>query len=222
MNRYGTKGIYFINDNFSLRKKETFELCNLMIKNKFDLEWVCDTRVDLVNQELLEAMSKAGCKTIWFGVESGSQKILQRIGRNTTLEQIETAFKLCRKNGIQIACSFMLGLPDETLKDMEASLKFAKKLEPDWCQFNIFIAYPDSKLYQELLETKNYTRLDEFLLSVKTDEFDYNSLVGIQRRFLREFHRSPKQIMKRVKREGPLNFVKRRLKPGAVDNAGMA
>ena len=88
------------------------------------------------------------------------------------LEQIENAFKLCRKNGIQTACSFMLGLPGETLKDMELSLKFAKKLEPDWCQFNIFIGCPDSKLYQEVLESKNYDRIDDFLFTVKTDEFD--------------------------------------------------
>ena len=70
----------------------------------------------------------------------------------------------------------MLGLPDETLADMEVSLKFAKKLDPDYCQFNIFIAYPDSKLYNELLENGKYTKLDEYLLSVKTDEYDYDSL----------------------------------------------
>jgi radical SAM superfamily enzyme YgiQ (UPF0313 family) len=220
--RYGTKGIYFINDNFTLRKKETLELCNLMVKEKLDLEWVCDTRVDLVNQELLEAMSKAGCKTIWFGVESGSQRILQRIGRNTTLEQIETAFKLCRKNGMQTACSFMLGVPDETLKEMEASLKFAKKLDPDWCIFNIFIANPDSRLYQEVLDSKNYTQLDDFLLAVKTKEWDYDSLLGVQRRFFRDFHRSPKQIMKRIRREGVANFAKRRLNPGAHQTVGAA
>ncbi len=221
-NRYGTKGIYFINDNFTLRKKETTELCNLMIENKLDLEWVCDTRVDLVNEELLALMSKAGCKTIWFGVESASSKILQRIGRNTTPHQVEEAFKLCKKNNIKVACSFMLGLPDETIKDMEASLKFAKKLDSDWCQFNIFIAYPDSKLYQELLETGKYTKLDDFLLSVKTDEFDYNSLLAVQRRFFKEFHMTPKQIMKRVKREGVWNFAKRRLHPNAQKNAGIA
>ena len=221
-NRYGTKGIYFINDNFTLRKKETAELCNLMIENKLDLEWVCDTRVDLVNDELLALMNKAGCKTIWFGVESGSTRILKRIGRNTTPEQVETAFKLCRKNNIKTACSFMLGLPDETLKDMETSLKFAKKLSPDWCQFNTFIAYPDSKLYNELLEKGNYIKLDEFLLSVKTDEFDYNSLMAIQRRFFKEFHMTPKQIMKRVKREGALNFAKRRLMGGTKKSNGIA
>jgi radical SAM superfamily enzyme YgiQ (UPF0313 family) len=220
--RYGTKGIYFINDNFTLRKKETLELCNLMIKEKLDLEWVCDTRVDLVNQALLEAMSKAGCKTIWFGVESGSERILQRIGRNTTLEQIETAFKLCRKNGMQTACSFMLGVPDETLEEMEVSLKFAKKLDPDWCIFNIFIANPDSRLYQEVLDSKNYTQLDDFLLAVKTKEWDYDSLLAVQRRFFRDFHRSPKQIMKRIRREGVMNFAKRRLNPGAHQNVGVA
>jgi anaerobic magnesium-protoporphyrin IX monomethyl ester cyclase len=220
--RYGTKGIYFINDNFTLRKKETAELCNLILENKLDLEWVCDTRVDLINNELLSLMSKAGCKTIWFGVESASQKILQRIGRNTTPQEVETAFKICRKNGIKTACSFMLGLPDETLKDMEDSLKFAKKLNPDWCQFNTFIAYPDSRLYNELIEKGNYVKLDEFLLSVKTDEFDYDSLMMVQRRFFKEFHMTPKQILKRIRREGAVNFAKRRLMGGARKNTGIA
>ena len=68
MTKYGTKGIYFINDNFTLRKKQTIELCKLLIDNKIDLEWVCDTRVDLVDDELLALMHNAGCKVIWFGV----------------------------------------------------------------------------------------------------------------------------------------------------------
>src|SRR5665648_319506 len=167
-------------------------------------------------------MSKAGCKVIWFGVESGSQKVLQRIGRNTTPEQVQTAFKLCKKHGIKTACSFMLGLPDETLADMEVSLKFAKKLDPDYCQFNIFIAYPDSKLYKELLENGNYTQLDEYLLSVKTAEYDFDSLTAVQRRFFKEFHMAPRQIYKRAKREGILNFIKSRLMHGTRKASGMA
>ena len=220
--KYGTKGIYFINDNFTLRKKETAELCTLMIENKLDLEWVCDTRVDLVNNELLALMNKAGCKTIWFGVESASLRILQCIGRNTTPQQVETAFKLAKKNNIKTACSFMLGLPDETLADMEASLKFAKKLNPDWCQFNTFIAYPDSRLYNELLERGNYVKLDDYLLAVKSDEYDYESLMAVQRRFFKEFHMTLRQILKRVRREGALSFAKRRLMGGTKKTAGVA
>jgi len=220
--RYGTRGIYFINDNFTLRKEATTELCKLMIEQKLDLEWVCDTRVDLVNDELLALMSKAGCKTIWFGVESASPRVLKRIGRNTTPEQVQAAFKLCKKHSIKTACSFMLGLPDETLADMEASLKFAKKLNPDWCQFNTFIAYPDSKLYNELLESGKYIKLDEFLLSVKSDEYSYEQLQDLQRRFFKEFHMTPRQILKRVHREGAWNFAKRRLMGGTRKASGVA
>jgi radical SAM superfamily enzyme YgiQ (UPF0313 family) len=220
--RYGTRGIYFINDNFTLRKEATVELCNLMLEKKLDLEWVCDTRVDLVSNELLGLMSRAGCKTIWFGVESASPRVLKRIGRNTTPEQVEAAFKLCKKHGIKTACSFMLGLPDETLADMEASLKFAKKLNPDWCQFNTFIAYPDSKLYNELLESGKYTKLDEFLLAVKSDEYTYEQLQDLQRRFFKEFHMAPRQILKRIRREGAWNFAKRRLMGGTRKASGVA
>ncbi len=116
----------------------------------------------------------------------------------------------------------MLGVPDETLEDMEASLKFAKKLNPDWCLFNVFIANPDSKLYQEVLESKKYEKLDEFLLAVKTEEYNFNSLLAVQRRFFREFNMTPKQIMKRIRREGVVNFAKRRLNPKAPKRVGIA
>jgi hypothetical protein len=73
-----------------------------------------------------------------------------------------------------------------------------------------------------MLEKNIYTRLDDFLLSVKTDEFDYNALLAIQKQFFKHFHRSPKRIIRRIRREGILNFAKRRLNPSAVDSAGMA
>jgi anaerobic magnesium-protoporphyrin IX monomethyl ester cyclase len=222
MTKYGTKGIYFINDNFTLNKERTKQLCNLMIEKKLNLEWVCDTRVDLIDEELLSLMSKAGCKVIWFGVESGSEKVLKSIGRNTKPEQVQTAFKLCKKHGIKTACSFMIGLPNEILADMEVSLKFAKKLNPDFCMFNIFIAYPDSRLYNEMLQSGKYTQLDDYLISVKTDEYDFDSLKVVQWRFFKRFHMTPSQILKRVKREGPVTFAKRRLTGGVRKANGTA
>jgi hypothetical protein len=105
---------------------------------------------------------------------------------------------------------------------LEATRKFADKLDPDWCQFNVFIAYPDSSLYQELLQKGTYDRLDEFLLTVKTEDFDYNSLMAIQRRFFRGHNGAPKRVLRRIRREGILNFLKRRLRSGSGVNAGMA
>jgi radical SAM superfamily enzyme YgiQ (UPF0313 family) len=222
VDKFGTRGIYFINDNFTIKKKETEQLCDLLRKGGLDLEWVCDTRTDLVNRELLEKMKAAGCKAIWFGVESGSPRILKRINRTITIEQTENAFRLCKHVGIRVACSFMMGFPDETREDLEATRKFADKLDPDWCQFNVFIAYPDSSLYQEILQSGAYDRLDEFLLTVKNDDFDYNRLMEIQRRFFREHNGAPKRVLRRIRREGVLNFVKRRLSSGSAEPGGIA
>jgi anaerobic magnesium-protoporphyrin IX monomethyl ester cyclase len=212
IDRFGSKGIYFINDNFTIRKKETIDLCEMMKKEKLDLQWICDTRADMLTQELLVKMREAGCRTIWFGVESGVQRILEKINKHISLEQVEQAFKMCRKEGIQVAASFMLGIPGETKADMEATFKFAQKLNPDLCQFNVFIAYPDSLLYEEILQSGKYEKLDEFLLAAKTEDFDYKNVMQIASRFHREFHRSPKRILYKVKREGPLPVMRKGFK----------
>jgi anaerobic magnesium-protoporphyrin IX monomethyl ester cyclase len=202
MTNFGTKGIYFINDNFTLRKKETSELCSLIRKNNLDIEWVCDTRVDLISRELLKEMKAAGCKTIWFGGESGSPRILKKLNKGVTLEQTEHALKLCREEGIQTACSFLLGIPSETAEDMEATFKFARKLDPDWCRFNIFVAVPGSALYKEVMQKGLYDRVEDFAAYVKTEEFNYESLLEVQRRFHRNFNRSPKRVLHKIRREG--------------------
>jgi anaerobic magnesium-protoporphyrin IX monomethyl ester cyclase len=209
MANYGTKGIYFINDNFTIRKKETAELCALIRKNKLDIEWVCDTRVDLISRDLLREMREAGCKTIWFGVESGSPRILNKINKGVTLEQTEHAFKLCREEGIQTACSFLLGIPGETADDMKASFKFARKLDPDWCRFNIFIAVPGSSLYEEIMQKGLYDRVEDYAAYVKTKDFDYDSLLKVQKRFHSTFEKSPKRILRKMRKEGVLTVLKK-------------
>jgi anaerobic magnesium-protoporphyrin IX monomethyl ester cyclase len=206
---YGTKGIYFINDNFTIRKKETSELCELIRKSGLDLEWVCDTRVDLVSRELLRKMRAAGCKTIWFGGESGSQRILDKVNKGVSLEETEKAFRICREEGIQTACSFLLGIPGEKVSEMEATFKFARKLDPDWCKFNIYVAVPGSSLYREVMEKGLYDRVEDFAAYVKTDEFNYESLLEIQGRFHRNFNRSPKRVLRKIRQEGFFSVLKK-------------
>jgi len=205
---FGTRGVYFVGDNFTINKKRTAELCRLMRKEKLDIEWVCDSRVDMVSRELLKEMKAAGCRTIWFGVESGSPRILEKLNKKVTMEQVTHTFRLCKEEGIHIACSFMLGLPGETIKDMEATFKFARKLDPDWCQFNVYVAVPGSALYNEVMENRLYDRVEDFVTYVKTDEFDYETVVKIQHRFHSTFNRSPKRILKKIRKEGLLTTIK--------------
>jgi len=210
---YGTKGIYFINDNFTIRKDETVEMCRLIREKKLDIEWACDTRVDMISPELLKEMKMAGCKTIWFGVESGSPRIRKKLNLGVTIEQTVDAFKLCRKEGIQTACSFLMGIPGETAEDMKATFKFGRKLDPDWCLFNIFIAVPGSILYEEIMEKGLYDRVEDFATYVKTEDFDYESLLKIQRRFHGSFNKSPKRILRKIRKDGLLNVAKTVLSP---------
>jgi radical SAM superfamily enzyme YgiQ (UPF0313 family) len=153
-------------------------------------------------------MKSAGCRTIWFGVESGSPHILEKLNKRISLQQVVQAFKLCREEGIQISSSFMLGIPGETVNDMKATFKFAKKLNPDWCHFNIFVAYPGSGLYDEVVEKGLYDRMEDFVAYVKTDDFNYDSVLKLQKQFHRDFHRSPRRILRKIRREGLLSILK--------------
>ena len=206
---YGIRGIYFVGDNFTINKKRTMELCELIKKSKLDVEWVCDTRADMISRELLQAMKEAGCRTIWFGVESGSPRILEKINKGITIEQTVQAFKLCREAGIRIASSFIMGIPGETLEDIEMTYKFAKKLDPDWAQFNVYIAVPGSGLYDEVMQKGLYDRKEGFLAYVKTDEFNYESLLAIQRRYQADMDLSPRRILRKMRREGFWTVMKK-------------
>lgn len=202
MTNFGTKGIYFINDNFTIKKQETLKLCQLLQQNNLGLEWVCDTRADLVSPELLHEMKTTGCKTIWFGVESGSPRVLKKINKGITVEQTERAFKMCRDEGIQTACSFMLGIPGETVDDMNISFKFARKLDPDFCRWNIYIAVPGSPMYDEVIQNHLYDQIEDYAAYVKTADFDYVSLLKIQRQFHMNFNKSPKRVFHKIKQDG--------------------
>lgn len=206
---YGTKGIYFVGDNFTINKKRTFALCKLIKESKLDIEWVCDTRADMISRDLLRSMKDAGCRTIWFGVESGSPRILEKINKGITNEQTVQAFKLCKEEGIQTASSFILGIPGETIEDMEVTYRFAKQLDPDWAQFNVYVAVPGSGLYDEVMQKGLYDRVDGFVTYVKTEEFNYESVMKIQRRYQSDLDLSPRRIIKKMKREGFWTVLKK-------------
>ncbi|MGA2681183.1 MAG: radical SAM protein [Candidatus Bathyarchaeia archaeon] len=207
---YGTKGIYFVGDNFTINKKRTSELCRLIKSDKIDLKWTCETRADLINKELLSEMKSAGCQTMFFGVESGSPRIQQKLNKGIDLQDVVKAFELCRQTGIQTMTSFMLGIPGETFDDMKETFNFSKKLKADWCQFNIYIACPGSQLYDEVISKGLYDQLYDYLARVKTNEFDHDMLEKIQRDFQRKCQKSAaSKFMRVVKQEGLGSAVKR-------------
>ena len=121
------------------------------IKNRgLDISFVTSSRVDTVNQELLECLKSAGMGTLYCGIESGSQRVLNIMGKGITLKQAEDAIKAAKKVDINVLGSFILGYPGETAQEMDQTIDFSIKLDPDYSQFSILTPFPGTPIYYEL------------------------------------------------------------------------
>jgi len=159
---FGAKGIYFREDHFTLNLKRTEEFCEKLIKKNINIHWACETRVDtLYNEELIRLISAAGCRAVYLGVESGSQKILDMLNKKITVEQIETAINLCKKYNIRTYCSLITGVPGETYEDYLLTIRLMEKLKPYKYEFNVFVGIPDSPLYKYVLDNNFYEYIDD-------------------------------------------------------------
>jgi len=147
----GYKQLMFVDDNFTLNPKRVIRLCQRMRQEKLDMEWICEGRVDQCSYDMVREMVKAGCKMMYFGIESANQKILDYYRKQITPEKAKAAVKNARKAGVSIVVgSFILGAPNETKQDILNTLKFAEKLDLDIPQFNILAAFPGNDIWDEL------------------------------------------------------------------------
>ncbi len=158
---FGAKGIYFREDNFTLNLKRTEEFCEKLIKRNINIHWACETRVDNMSEELVKLMSGAGCRAFYLGVESGSQRVLDRLNKKITVEQIERTINWCKKYKIRTYCSLIVGVPGETFEDYLLTKRLMDKLKPHKYGFNVFVGIPNSFLYKYVLENNLYEYIDD-------------------------------------------------------------
>ncbi|MDP3947388.1 MAG: radical SAM protein [bacterium] len=150
--KFGVKEIAFYDDVFTLDRKRAYAIADNIIKKGLKIGWTCETRVNLVDKELLLHMKQAGCYAIAYGIESASPEILETLDKGITLEQVEAAVRLTQQVGLQTIGYFMLGSPGESLETISQTIRFAKKLKLDFAQFAITTPYPGTKLYDLYLE----------------------------------------------------------------------
>jgi radical SAM superfamily enzyme YgiQ (UPF0313 family) len=157
----GYKQLIFVDDSFTLNPKRVIEICRGMRKEKLDIQWICEGRVDNYSYEMLREMVKAGCKILYFGIESANQRILSYYGKTITPEQAETAVRTAKKAGVDVIVgSFIVGAPDETREEIQNTIEFAKKVPIDLPQFNILGAHPGNDIWNEF-EAKGLLKVDE-------------------------------------------------------------
>jgi radical SAM superfamily enzyme YgiQ (UPF0313 family) len=148
----GIRDYAFKDSTFTLDRAWCLDLLARLRAEKLAVRYRCNTRVDRIDAELLAALKASGCTIILFGVESGSQMILDRMQKHTTLAQIREAFRLTARAGIRTYASFMLGNPGETDATARETIELAKEINPDLVLFFYTTAYPGTALYADALK----------------------------------------------------------------------
>jgi len=199
--------IDFQDDTFTLNRNAVLGFCKKVLKENLKLKWQCQARIDLVDDELLQAMKKAGCDLIHFGVESGNQKLRREIVNkgSFTNQRIYKVFRTCKELGIKTGGYFMIGHPGETKKQLNDTKKMIFSLKPDLLGLSIPIPFPGSELYniaqkRGIISTKIIDRFAKkelgigysgnypvFIPQTVTKEYLYSYMRNINRKFYINF-----------------------------------
>lgn len=146
---FQVQNIYFMDLEFGLNRKHLISFCKALVDLNLGVGWCCQTRVTDVDGEVLNWMKKAGCRLIHFGVEAGSDRILRRTGKGITVNDCVRALNLTRKAGIETALFMNFGFPGETLREMNATVKLAIRLNPTYAAFHLIVPFPGTQLARE-------------------------------------------------------------------------
>jgi radical SAM superfamily enzyme YgiQ (UPF0313 family) len=153
LNKLGYRSVYLTDDHFLIKRERISAICHGIIERKLEFRWGCEGRADSAAVDQLGLMSKANCNFLAFGVETGSQKILNRLRKKQTLEQVQQAVSQAKRQGIgRVHGFFVVGSPDETAAEILASFRFAARLELDTFGFNRLCVYRGTPLWQEYVD----------------------------------------------------------------------
>jgi radical SAM superfamily enzyme YgiQ (UPF0313 family) len=189
----GVRRAYFMDVEFTAQRDRVLALCQRLEAEGTPLEWCCQTRVDQVDAVLLAAMRRAGCTLVHFGVEAGSQRVLDSVGKGITRAQAEQALAWCREAGLRTACFFLAGLPSQSQAEMDETLRFAKHLDPTYASFHVAVPYPGTSLHAALTEPP----LDRFPTHL-ADEHDLAELEAWVRRAFMSYYLRPGYAARRL------------------------
>lgn len=228
--KFGIREIGFYDDVFTLDKKRTHAICDMMIEKGLKVIWSCETRVNLVDKELLKHMKEAGCYAVSYGIESGSSRILDGIDKGINLGQVSTAVQWAKQAGIEVIGYFMVGSPGETPETIRETVDFAKKLKLNYAQFAVTTPYPGTKLYELYQQGYPGAKINwkdfAYTGSKQSPVFDSKALsrediYGWASRAYKEFYLRPAYILQRLQGIKSFNDVMLNAK-GVVMLAGVA
>ncbi|WP_407381882.1 B12-binding domain-containing radical SAM protein [Methanobrevibacter sp.] len=199
--------IAFMDDTFTLNKKFVRDFCNEIKRRNLKFWWGCTSRVDTLDEEILQLMKDSGCITIFIGVESADQQMLEKMNKNITISKTEKAFKLARKVGIRTIASCVIGMPEDTKKSIQKTIDFVKELNPNYALYSLATPYPGTRFYNEtfkknLIQIKDWSKFTLIDPVLETIDCSNKELRSIQKKAFLKFYLRPGYLIKQVSQDG--------------------
>ena len=210
IDKFGLKDIVMWSDTFTLVREHVLEICYEIQRRGLRFNWMCNSRVDKIDETMLEEMKRAGCTGISYGIESGVQHILDNAKKGISLKQIGLAFKWTRRAGIETLGHVIFGLPGETKATIRDTFNFVKKIGPDFAQFYCAIPFPGTEFYalckeKGWLVTEDWSRFELNQAIIQTPELKIKDLDNARRKAFLSFYTRPSYI---IKKAIPMFFTK--------------
>lgn len=203
--QFGISDFLFWSESFTINQKFAMEVAREIIKRGGGFRWVCNSRVDNVSPELLQAFKKAGCWMIGYGIEVGNQKILDLMNKKTTLQQAKDAVRWAKEAGLEVTGHCILGYPSETIENLRETIDFAIELDLDFAQFYCVVPFPGSKLFTLAKENNwicswDWSRWEQNYSVLNTDTLTADQIMKMRHFAYRKFYLRPKMILKTLKK----------------------
>ncbi len=203
--KFNIRDFAFHDDTFTSIKKNIIDLCELIIKNNLKISWLCYSRIDTIDAELLKFMKKAGCHQIMYGVESFDQNVLNSIHKGINTKKVEKISKLTQKIGITSKLTFIIGNPTDTMQTLKLTIKKTLQINPDLIVVNIATPFPGTKMYNEEnsknnILTTNWAQYTGATVILKIEGLSEQQILSCYKRFYLKFYFRPTQILRIAKR----------------------
>jgi radical SAM superfamily enzyme YgiQ (UPF0313 family) len=145
--RFGIRNFLFRSDLFTQRREWVIELCREILARRLPIEWVCNSRVDTLDPEMLDWMKRAGCWLVAFGVESGDDRMLERMNKRANSAQAREAIRMTRRAGIRSSVYMLMGLPWDDEETLRENIAFFRELDADFVEIFYVYPFPGTALY---------------------------------------------------------------------------
>jgi anaerobic magnesium-protoporphyrin IX monomethyl ester cyclase len=214
---YGATQFTFCDDAFTVDQARTEELCNEIRKRGLKIKWNCGTRVDRVTKELLLKMKEAGCISVWFGVESGSQDVLDEMHKEISIDQTIRAVGWVRELKLKPVPNVLLGFPGETKESALKTIKFTQKISPDdVTYYNIATPLPGTPLYDRVkkngwLRITDFDKYDCKTPIFETPTLSMKELEELLEKAFQSFYLRPTYILRMFLKRGRYGFTVSRI-----------